>query len=123
MSILNFFQNRKECKHNKVSPEEEISYCPDCGKLIANQWYLVRCDCCGIKQKAIIKDGEITSEDKYCHNCGGKHFKAELIPKINCIDINYAVLVKTVIEPAIDDYTQCWTNISQNTENKLLTQT
>jgi len=122
MSLLNFFQHKKECQHKKVSPQDECAYCPDCGKLIENRWYLVRCECCGIKLKAILKDGEITAEEKFCHNCGGKHFVAEYIPKINCIDINYAVLVKTAVEPYTDVYTQSWTNVNQY-DTKLLTQT
>ena len=123
MNIIRFFKHKKECHHNKVSPLDDFAYCPDCGKLIENKWFLVRCECCGIKLKAVIKDGIITAEGSFCHNCGGKHFVAEQIPKINCIDINYAVLVKSVIEPTIEEYTQSWINIDQSNNKLLIEQT
>ena len=123
MDIIKFFTNKKQCKHAKVSPQEDIAYCPDCGKLIENRWYITRCSCCGIKVKAVLKNGEVTAEEKFCHNCGGKEFEAELVQKINCIDINYAVLVKTVIQPQVDEWTQSWTNIQPKENLRLLTQT
>jgi len=123
MNIVQFFTNKKQCKHSKVSPQEDMAYCPDCGELIENRWYIARCSCCGIKLKAVIKDGEVTAEEHFCHNCGGKKFEAELVSKINCIDINYAVLVKTVIQPPTDTWTQSWVNIQTITKPKLLTQT
>ena len=123
MDIIKFFTNKKHCQHAKVSPQEDIAYCPDCGELIENRWYITRCSCCGIKLKAVIKDGEVVPEEKYCHNCGGKEFKAELVPKINCIDINYAVLVRTVIQPQVEEVTQSWIDFQGGGNYKLLTQT
>ena len=123
MDIIKFFTNKRQCHHSKVSPQEDIAYCPDCGELVENRWYITRCSCCGIKLKAILKNGEVVPEDKYCHNCGGSEFIAEPVSKINFIDINYAVLVKTVVQPQVDELTQSWTEIQNNAQMKLLTQT
>lgn len=123
MNILKFFTDKKQCHHTKVSPQDDIAYCPDCGELIENRWYIARCSCCGIKLKAIIKNGEVVPEDKFCHNCGSKIFEAERISKINCIDINYAVPVKCVIQPKVDELTQSWLDYRYKEKVKLLTQT
>jgi hypothetical protein len=109
MFLLDFFRRKHTCSHNHVSPSAKYSYCPDCGELIENEWYITRCACCGIKQKAIIKNGEIMPEANFCHNCGGNEYIVEKLDKINFIDINYAVLVKTVVEDnRIEEVTQCW---------------
>ena len=93
---MEFFKKNKNCSHHHVAPDVDFAYCPDCGELIENQWYLLRCSCCGVKLKGIIKNGEIMPEKHFCHNCGTKEFVIERINKINFIDINYAVLVKAV---------------------------
>lgn len=123
MQILSFLKKYQKCKHEKVSPQEDICYCPDCGELIENKWYIVRCKCCGIKLKAVIKNGKIVPEEQFCHNCGRNIFEEEEISKINFIDINYAVLVKTVIQPEINELTQSWVNREEKLTPKLLTQT
>lgn len=123
MNILKFFMNKKQCHHPKVSTQEDYAYCPDCGELIEVQWYICRCSCCGIKLKAVIKNGEVVPEDKFCHNCGSKTFVPERISKINCIDINYAVPVKTVIQVQVEEFTQSWLEQEVNQKLKLLTQT
>ena len=123
MNILEFFRNKKKCRHEKVTASEDICYCPDCGELIENRWYITRCSCCGVKLKAILKDGKVIPEEKYCHNCGNTKFEVELVPKINFIDINYAVLVKTVIDPKVDELTQSWLDRTAFNKQKLLTQT
>ena len=40
MNLLELFKKNKECKHAKVTPDKDICYCPDCGELIENQWYI-----------------------------------------------------------------------------------
>ncbi len=123
MNLIKFFLKNKKCQHEKVSPDKDICYCPDCGELIENRWYITRCNCCGVKTKAIIKNGKVVPEEKFCHNCGDKEFQVEFIEKINFIDINYAVLVKTIIEPQVAEQTQSWLEYQNNYAPKLITQT
>lgn len=113
MILLEFFIKNKECKHAKVPPEKDITYCPDCGELIENRWFITRCGCCGVKLKSIIKNGEVVPEEHYCHNCGAKEYIVERVNKINFIDINYAVLVKTIIKPTVEDLTQSWVDAEE----------
>ncbi len=110
MILNNIFNFKKICEHLNVSPEVDYAYCPDCGELVENQWYLVRCACCGVKLPGIIKNGVVIPEKHYCHNCGCKDFVVERINKINFIDIRYAVLVKAIVDSDIKDYTQSWVN-------------
>ena len=98
----------KECAHGKVPLDSEYCYCPDCGELIENRWYLVRCASCGLKEIATAKNGEIVPADNFCHNCGGAEFYVEKLDKIDCTNINYAVLVKTIVKNEINEYSQCW---------------
>lgn len=118
---MEFFKLNKTCQHNKVKIDADFSYCPDCGELIENQWYIARCACCGVKLKANVKNGEIISQENFCHNCGSKSYIIERIQKINFIDISYAVLVKAIVTKEIMDFTQSWSeNFNQNTPLKLL---
>lgn len=110
MFITNLFKLKKTCNHEKITPDMESGYCPDCGKLIKNEWYITRCACCGIKLKTMTYKGEICPQNHYCKNCGSDTYIVEKLPKINFIDINFAVLVKKEIEQEnkIPNSTYCW---------------
>lgn len=110
MFLMDLFRKNCVCKHDRVPVNAEFGYCPDCGKLVENEWYIVRCACCGIKERAIIKNGEIMPEANFCHNCGANEYVVEKLPKINFIDINYAVLVRREVDNKKQtEFTQCWT--------------
>lgn len=100
---------KTKCTHDKVPPEVETAYCPDCGKLIKNEWYIGRCSSCGVKVKVMVRNGEIISQNHFCTNCGGNDFKIEKLDKINFIDINFAALLKSeVVETSVCKTTTCW---------------
>lgn len=123
MIILELFRKNRVCTHDRVKPDAELSYCPDCGELIQNQWFLTRCACCGVKLKSTIKNGEIVPENHFCRNCGAREFVVERVKKINFIDIDYAVLVKTVIKPSVDEKIQSWVDLkTYNDTQELLPQ-
>jgi len=105
-----FFPNiNTKCTHDKIRPDVEQAYCPDCGKLIKNEWYVTRCSCCGVKMKAMVKNGQIVPQYNYCSNCGGSDFEVEKVEKINFIDINFAALIKhEVEEERFCSTTKCW---------------
>ena len=96
--MFNIIFGRKKCNHDKIPANIEQGYCPDCGELIENQWYLVRCKHCKIKRKAYIAGENILPESHFCPNCGGILYEVEKLKKINFIDINFAVLKKEVIK-------------------------
>lgn len=122
MFLTDLFNFKKTCFHEKISPNLEFGYCPDCGKLIYNEWYITRCACCGVKIKAMSRNGEVVPQNHYCTNCGSSEYVVEKLPKINFIDINFAVLIKREAETVHKDKTatQCWEE--RNTaQPKLLT--
>ena len=110
MFITSLFGLRKKCNHDKITPDMEGGYCPDCGKLIQNEWYITRCSCCGVKLKSAIRSGEVVPQYNYCSNCGSEEYSVEKLQKINFIDINYAVLRKREVEENVlkPFTTQCW---------------
>lgn len=110
MELLNI---NKTCSHIHIRPDVDYAYCPDCGELIENQWYLVRCTCCGVKLRGVFKNGNIIPEKHFCHNCGTKDYVVERINKINFIDISYAVLLKAVVPNSSFEYTQSWVDTSR----------
>ena len=116
MFLTDFFKAHHKCNHDHIPIDVQFAYCPDCGELVENEWFITRCAYCGIKQKAIIKNGEIMPDDKFCRNCGANEYIVEKLEKINFIDINYAVLVKTVIREDVpeENITQCWEEKSTN---------
>ena len=75
-----------ECSHSHVKADVDFAYCPDCGELIENQWYLVRCACCGVKLRGMIKNGEVdyfrpgnktfyVNVDSFMALCAGRNLK------------------------------------------------
>ena len=111
-SILKIFfpSLNTKCGHEKILPNVEQAYCPDCGKLIENRWFITRCKCCGVKMKAIIKNGNIIPQEHFCSNCGSREYSVEKIEKINFIDIKFAVLEKHEADeqPQLGKTTTCW---------------
>lgn len=87
-----------KCTHEKINILSEKSYCPDCGALVENKWYICRCACCGVKRKAVLLFGNVVPEEKFCTNCGSKEFIVEEVKEINFIDINFATLKKEEVK-------------------------
>lgn len=122
MFLTNLFKFKKVCNHEKITPDMECGYCPDCGKFIQNEWYITRCKCCGVKLKSMIRNGEVFPQNHYCTNCGSDIFKVEKLEKINFIDINFAVLNKKVVSDELKSNTiQCWQE-RKSEQPKLLVQ-
>ncbi len=96
MLLINLFT--KKCCHEHIAPDVDKAYCPDCGKLVKNQWYITRCSCCGVKLRAVVKNNRVVPQSNYCTNCGSSDFNVEKLEKINFIDINFAVLVKQELD-------------------------
>ena len=122
MFLTNLFKLKRNCNHDKITPDMEGGYCPDCGKFISNEWYMTRCACCGVRLKSIIRNGEVFPQNHYCTNCGSKEYVVEKVESVNFININYTVLQKKIVE---DDFktnvTQCWQE-KNNGQPKLLVQ-
>lgn len=110
MFLTNLFNFKRHCYHERITPDMESGYCPDCGKFIKNEWYITRCSCCGVKLKTMVIKGEVQPQYHYCSNCGSEEYTVEKLSKINFIDINFAVLQKKEIENDIKiaNTTQCW---------------
>ena len=122
MFFTDLFKISTKCTHSRITPDMEQGYCPDCGKLIRNEWYITRCKCCGVKMKAMVKNGEIIPQNHYCTNCGNKEFSVEKLEHINFIDINFAALVQCeVIEENICTTTRLWQE-KTSSQPKLLAQ-
>ena len=96
--IFRFFKQKHECHHNNVPPDAEEAYCPDCGELVSNKWYLIRCACCNIKRHARIRYNSIKPNTKFCPNCGSSGFYIQKTDKISFIDVQYAVLLKETVK-------------------------
>ena len=110
MLLTNLFKFKRVCTHEKITPDMEKGYCPDCGKLIENEWYISRCACCGVKLKTMAKGNDVLPQNHYCTNCGSSEYSIEKLEKINFIDINFAVLIKKEIVYPTNTFstTQCW---------------
>lgn len=99
---------KASCNHEKVTLNIRTGYCPDCGELVENNWYIMRCKCCGIKQKAIIRFGKVVSLEKYCRNCGNNSFAIEELEKLDIVNINYAVIKKRTRNIRKENIFQTW---------------
>ncbi len=112
--LFDYLFGKKECLHSKIPLEVECGYCPDCGELVENQWFILRCACCGVKVRAMIRNGVIVPVDKHCTNCGMADFNVERLEKVNFINVNYAVLLKKAVHSECVDFTQSWVDVSNS---------
>ncbi len=106
--IFDFFKQKHECKHTHVPIDVDEAYCTECGALIKNKWFLIRCSSCNIKRTAHCEYDIIKPDTKYCPNCGGTDFYIQELDNINFIDLHYAVLKKTVIPQTKRATRQIW---------------
>lgn len=106
--LFNFFLQKQECRHDKIPVDVDEAYCPDCGELIKNKWFITRCCCCNIKRTSHYEYNEIKPNTKYCPNCGSTEFYIQELDKINFTDVNYAILKKTIIPQNKISTSQIW---------------
>ena len=71
------------CLHRNVETTKTLSYCPDCGKLIRTNWYIIRCSCCGKKRIGLLKYGKIIPHTKFCTNCGTNEYEIEKLQNLS----------------------------------------
>lgn len=106
--IFDFLKQKHECLHINVPIDVDEAYCPDCGALIKNKWYLVRCSCCNIKRTAHTEYTKIKPNTKYCPNCGCSDFYIQELDNINFTDVHYAILKKVIIPQTHHSTRQIW---------------
>lgn len=120
--IKNFLSQKQTCQHEHVGVNCDFGYCPDCGALIENQWYIVKCSCCGLKHKAIVKNGKVVPVNNFCHNCGSENYVVERLETIDFININYAALIRKetkVFQPQ-KPLAQCWVDSTRKIDEQPL---
>lgn len=116
--LFDFLKTKQECSHNNVPIDVDEAYCPDCGALVKNKWYLVRCSCCNIKRSAKIEYNNIKPDTKYCPNCGSTEYYQIELDNINYVDVHYAVHKKIIINQEHQSTRQIW--VEESEEQKLL---
>lgn len=118
--FISIFKPKNVCNHIKITPDMDCGYCPDCGEFVENQWFIVRCACCGIKEKATINNGKIMPASNFCKNCGSNEFEIEKIEKLSPSDFHFAVLIKQVISQKTLSFIQTWVESHEEKINKFL---
>lgn len=124
--VLNFIKGllskNQKCTHEHVGINCDFGYCPDCGALIENQWYIVKCSCCGLKHKAIIRNGKVMPVNNFCHNCGTQDYVVEKLEAIDFININYAALIRkeTKVVQSQKPLAQYWVDATRKTDKQPL---
>ena len=106
--LLDFFTSKHECTHKNVPVDVDEAYCPDCGALVKNKWFLVRCACCNIKRKAHTEYHTVIPDTHYCPNCGSREFYVQELDEINFMDVHYAIHKKVIIEQERSVTRQIW---------------
>lgn len=108
------------CKHDKITPDMNAGYCPDCGEYVENHWYISRCECCGVKQKALVRNGKVITQTHFCKNCGSDSFISEELETLDIVSVNYAVVLKKAVETKKQSMVQTWIERNNYTPIKLL---
>ncbi len=106
--LLDFLKQKHQCHHINVRVDIDETYCPDCGALVKNKWYLVRCACCNIKRAAHYEYGDIKPNTKYCPNCGASEFYIQELNNINFTDVPYVIYKKVIIQQKGFTTRQIW---------------
>lgn len=111
---------RASCSHDKVTLSMKSGYCPDCGDYVENHWYISRCECCGFKQKSLVRFGRVLTDAKFCKNCGSSAFVLEEINDLDIVSVNYAVSMKRTVSRIRKNVIQTWIDENCYTPIKLL---
>ena len=121
--LFDFLKQKHECKHLNVPIDADEAYCPDCGALIKNKWFLARCTCCNIKRTAHSEYNEIKPNTKFCPNCGATEFYIQELDNINFTDVHYAIFKKIIIPQDKETIRQIWIEKEGNIqeEKRLIT--
>ena len=106
--LFDFIITKHECTHKNVPIDVDEAYCPDCGALVKNKWFLVRCSCCNIKRKAHTEYRKIVPDSHFCPNCGTSEFYVQELEDINFIDVHYAIFQKVVVNQKHGATRQVW---------------
>lgn len=108
----------KTCTHANVDTTKEISYCPDCGKLIRINWYIIRCRCCGKKRIGILRGNKPAPLARFCTNCGTENYSIEKINNLNYFNMNFAIAKKEEENlTELHDYTTTWVEENEIIKN------
>lgn len=91
------FLFKHSCRHEKISAGIKKGYCPDCGKLVENRWFVTRCPICGKRHKTVLKNGKPFPAEKLCSNCGTSEFQVEEIDFPDIVTINYATYISEIV--------------------------
>lgn len=114
------FLCKSSCKHDKINANMSAGYCPDCGEYVENHWFITRCECCGVKQTTIIKNGKAVSLSKFCKNCGSDSFEVEKLQQLDIVNIQYAVVQKCTRKREKESFIQTWIERANYSPMKLL---
>ena len=114
------FLLKSSCTHDKITPDMKAGYCPDCGAFVENHWSIIRCECCGINQKALVKNSKVITDAKFCRNCGSSVFITEKLNNLDIANINYAVVQKTVQKIRKPSVIETWIEQNSYSPMKLL---
>ena len=115
--ILKFFKF-KTCTHPNVETNKVLSYCPDCGKLIHINWYIIKCKCCGKKRVGILRGNKVIPLARFCTNCGTEEYIVEKIENLNYFNMNYAIAKKEEEITRLEhNYTETWVDESEIIES------
>lgn len=108
--LISLIKNKNKCTHKNALNDTNEGYCPDCGKYLVKNYYILRCSRCGIKRESKLVWDEIVPAKKYCKNCGEVEYYIEKINKINFIDANYAISLKESVAhyDTINPEAQIW---------------
>ena len=117
--IFDFFKNKHICNHKNVPIDVEECYCPDCGELIKNEWYIIRCACCNIKRESHLEYDNIKPNSKFCHNCGSTDFIIEKIESLNCVTSRFAIVKKIIVKQQFSSIHQIWIENEDNIHNSI----
>jgi len=112
---------KKSCSHDKITANMKAGYCPDCGEYVENHWYITRCECCGVKQKTLVRNGKIITATNYCKNCGSSSFEKEELDNLDIVNINYAVVKKETVKIKKPNAIETWIEQNSYAPMKLLT--
>lgn len=106
-----FFKSEK-CTHPKITPQNKLQFCPDCGKPVILFWKIVRCDICNTKRSGLFSLDSLVPTEKYCSKCGSDGYYVETKEKLPFYEIDYAVLVKEELDlPESYNKTQIWIDL------------
>lgn len=108
-----------KCKHDRINRNNQLSFCPDCGKKINFFWLKASCSNCNKERETVLIFNKPYSLKKECPACKSTKYKLIKISELPEDQLHKYALIKEDIIQEEDSFSLIKDKIKQNNLKKV----